>query len=148
MACGNRVEGGTESGGEKSPAEGEDFSAERRLEELAEEIGRVIVAHPAADREALHDYAVSLVRERLPLAEQAIADRDGRTGEGGGEEPERSGVGALGYGALLFLVGPFLFLIFPPVAVALMAVGALLVSWGLVAAVWERRPGADVESDG
>ncbi|MFP6626482.1 MAG: hypothetical protein VCA74_05400 [Deltaproteobacteria bacterium] len=114
-------------------------SCEQRLEALAEDMARVIGASPAADRESLHDYAVSLVRERLPVAAELYDEGVG--GEVEGEEKAATstpGVGALGYGVLMFLIGPFLLMVFPPVGMMILAAGVVLFGWGLVSALFHR----------
>ena len=119
---------------------------EHELEELADRIASTIDSSPAADRESLHDYAVSLVRERLPVADRAGAI-EGAAGEGsspaGTSSGGSGGASALVYGVLLFLVGPFLFLVFPPVGLMLLLSGVLMIGWGLVALLVGRlRAGA------
>jgi hypothetical protein len=62
---------------------------EARLVGLADEMSAVIEGGPVAEREALHDYAVSLVRDRLPVAasdgESGVASAPGDGARGTGE---------------------------------------------------------------
>jgi hypothetical protein len=111
---------------------------EGRIEELAEEIGRLIVCGPAADREALHDYAVSLVREKLPAVDPTPLVLDTPIGD----VPEESGsntAALLGYGVLLIPVGFLMLLVFAPLGALLLAAGvgmaATAVVWALVSKV-------------
>ena len=129
----------------EEPKSGTDSAAleadpERELEALADRIAEVIHASPAADREALHDYAVSLVRERLPVAAELsysadsavpVIGRSATTGSAGG-------VQSLGYGVLLVPIGFFLFWIFPFIGVMLGFAGVAMIVWGLVVAVVSR----------
>jgi hypothetical protein len=132
--------GAPESGSATGPTDVS--AAEARLEALADEIGIVLASSPASEREALHDYAVSLVRERLPAVDggytgKAESDDDAGTVE----TPQRessAAVTSVGYGALLFLPGLLLLLVFPPVGMMLVIVGAGLVAWGVLAAVFVR----------
>lgn len=113
-------------------------TVEERLEALADDVAAVIEEAVPEDREALHDYAVSLVRERLPVAADLIhrgagatgADAD-RTGEVG-----RSDVQAFGYGMLLMPVGFCLIWIFPFIGVMLFGVGAVMMAWGLTVSLF------------
>jgi len=104
---------------------------ERRLERLADDMSATIAEAAAEEREALHDYAVSLVRERLPVAAEMM---DGSMVSDllGTEAAGRSDAQAFGYGLLLLPVGFFLLWIFPFVGVVLCAAGAGLVCWGLM----------------
>ena len=106
---------------------------ERRLEVLAEEIGQVIERGAAEDRESLHDYAVSLVRDQLPVAEAtAPGTGDLATGRGGSKSKGGSNaVTLIGFGFLLVPVGAVLLVVFPPVGLVLLVGGALAVIAGL-----------------
>ncbi len=122
-------------------------SAEASLEALAEEMSDVISGCPDEEREALHDYAVSLVRDALPVA----ADRSFETPTAGAADGSRSGRGgsgaqALGYGILLMPVGFFLFWIFPFIGVMLFVSGALMAAWGLLASLLARVKPQAVEA--
>lgn len=104
---------------------------EGRIEELADEIGRLIVGGPAADREALHDYAVSLVREKLPVVDPTPAVPD--TPSGDVAEGSASNTAALlGYGVLLIPVGFLMLLVFAPLGALLLVAGAGMAVTGVV----------------
>lgn len=117
---------------------------EARLVDLADEISEVIESGPSAEREALHDYAVSLVRERLPVADGS--GMDGTTGPSRTGRARSKGNGAaslFGYGILLIPVGLVLVPVFGLVGFALLLVGVVLASIGLVSGLVGRvRPGA------
>jgi hypothetical protein len=107
---------------------------EGRIEDLAEEIGRLIVSGPAADREALHDYAVSLVREKLPVIDPTPAVPD--TPTGGVTEGYASNAAALlGYGVLLIPVAFLMLLVFAPLGALLLFAGVAMATTGVVAAL-------------
>ena len=104
---------------------------EERLAELADDIGELIERAPVADREALHDYAVSLVREKLPAAVSQPAVRVG------GESPAptmaaAAGVHLIGYGILLLPVGFLMMLVFAPLGTILLFAGVAMSVVGLV----------------
>lgn len=122
-----------ESAAEANDEAAEVAAIESRLEELADEISRSIEGGPVADREALHDFAVSLVRERLPvtLAEGSLSG--GRAPASLSKESSSSTAASLvGYGVLLIPVGFLLCLVFPPVGIMLLVGGSVLVVCGLV----------------
>ncbi len=115
--------------------------AEQRLEALAEEIAVVIGACAAEEREALHDYAVSLVRERLPVAEdneRYSASRAQRASDADGAGGTRV---SAGYGLLLLPVGFVILPVLPPVGVTVMLIGIGLVVVGIVTALFARVGG-------
>ena len=107
---------------------------ERRIEDLAAEIGHLIVSGPAAEREALHDYAVSLVREKLPVVDPtpAVPDRpQGDVAEG----YVSNTASLLGYGALLIPVAFLMFLVFPPLGALLLVAGVGMAAMGILLAL-------------
>lgn len=120
-------------------ATGAAADTEARLESLADDIAEVIDASAPADREALHDYAVSLVRERLPVANDdarfvgGTEDAATRGAEPGGRRV------AAGYGFLLLLVAPLLLLVFPPVGMLLVLAGIGLIVAGVVSSLFARK---------
>lgn len=124
--------------------------AETELESLADEMATRIDASPAADREALHDYAVSLVRERLPVA----ADM-GAAEQGSGDDEQTDiaksggagGAGALGFGLLLFMVGLLLMPVFSPVGLMLLVASVALVLGGLATALLTKVRGGQKEEE-
>ena len=107
---------------------------EGRIEDLAEEIGRLIVGGPVADREALHDYAVSLVREKLPVVEPTPAVHDTPIGDVAQEYASNTAQ-LLGYGVLLVPVGFLMLLVFAPLGALLLAAGVGMAATGLVLAL-------------
>ena len=116
-------------------------AAERRLEALAEEIELVIHGCEPGERDALHGYAVSLVRDRLPQVEVYDDATDG-PGEDDEDEPraKRTGSAAslIGYGILLVLVGIPLLIVFPFMGILLFVAGAGMCLLGLVVTVFSR----------
>ena len=125
---------------------GADSEIEARLEALADEIASVVGDGASDDREALHDYAVSLVRDRMP-----VADEVGR-GVSGAElhaDPASGGQNVgIAYGFLILLVAPLLLLVFPPVGMMLLLTGVAMVLWGLVAGFVARfRSGPAADED-
>ena len=116
-------------------------AAERRLEALAEEMEHVILGCEAGERDALHGYAVSLVRDRLPPVELHDDATDG-LGEDDEDAPrvERTGSAAsfISYGILLVLVGLPLLIVFPFVGILLFVAGAAMCLLGLVLNLFSR----------
>ena len=113
--------------------DGDDSAAmaqiEARLIELADEMSEVIEGSPSSEREALHDYAVSLVRERLPVADGS------QTNAVAGSASESHGSGAaslFGYGVLLIPVGLVLVPVFGLVGFIVLLAGVMLATLGLV----------------
>lgn len=105
---------------------------ESALVRLADEVGTVIERAPFAEREALHDYAVSLVRERLPVADSESAESARRESGRSSQTARSSGAASLvGYGALLAPVGLLLVPVFGLVGMAILLVGVMLASLGL-----------------
>jgi hypothetical protein len=118
-------------------------AAEARLEVLADEIGAVLAASPAAEREALHDYAVSLVRERLPAVDAdysvAAGEDEGKPADLESSTRRTSGaVTSLGYGVLIIFAALPLLPIFGPIGAMLLILGLGMVVWGGLAAVFMR----------
>jgi hypothetical protein len=107
---------------------------ERRIEDLAEQIGCLIATGPAADREALHDYAVSLVREKLPLADPSFAVPGAPRGDAAEEYPSNT-ASLLGYGVLLIPVGFLMLLVFAPLGALLLSAGVAMAVTGIVLAL-------------
>jgi len=112
---------------------------ESRLEELAAEMSQSIEGGPVADREALHDFAVSLVRERLPVAVDGGALSGAAAHASSSKESSSSTAANLvGYGVLLIPVGFLLCLVFRPVGVMLFFGGTVLVVCGVVSGLAAR----------
>lgn len=105
---------------------------ERRLEDLADEVGELIERAPVAEREALHDYAVSLVREKLPAAINQIPTRSAGEHETPVTESGAAGVHLIGYGLLLLPVGFLMMLVFAPLGTILLFAGVAMSVVGLV----------------
>jgi hypothetical protein len=104
---------------------------EDELVRLTDAVGAVIERAPFAEREALHDYAVSLVRERLPIADSGSVASMHAGSEGPSRARRSSGAASLvGYGALLAPIGLLLVPVFGLVGMALLVVGVMLVSLG------------------
>ena len=108
---------------------------EKRIEDLTEEIGRLIVSGPAADREALHDYAVGLVREKLPVIDPTPVVHDTLQGAVPAEEYASSTVQLLGYGVLLIPVAFLMLLVFAPLGALLLAAGVGMAATGGILAL-------------
>jgi hypothetical protein len=98
---------------------------ESGLEDLADEIGRLIEDAPSEEREALHDYAVSLVREKLPAVEQRPAMLTANS-----DETPTNSVSLIGYGFLLLPVAFLMLMVFAPLGAVLMVTGIVLVVAG------------------
>ena len=112
---------------------------ESALVSLADEMSELIEAGPVDDRVALHDYAVSLVRDRLPVMTPAEVGGQGSEGlEGADSSAPRTqtsgstGASLVGYGALLIPVGGILLLLFPGMGLVLVAVGVFMVVSGAI----------------
>jgi hypothetical protein len=106
---------------------------EARLIELADEMGEVIEGGPSSEREALHDYAVSLVRERLPVAEASqVGEAAGSASTRSGESHGSGAASLFGYGVLLIPVGLVLVPVFGLVGFIVLLVGVMLATLGLV----------------
>jgi hypothetical protein len=115
---------------------------ESALVNLADEMSELIEAGPVDDRVALHDYAVSLVRDRLPVMRPAeVRGQDGEELEGAGSADSSelrtqtsgtTGASLVGYGVLLIPVGAILLLLFPGMGVVLVAVGVFMVLSGAI----------------
>jgi hypothetical protein len=120
-------------------------TAERRLEALAEEIGRVIEEGPREEREALRDYAVSLIRNRTEGGE----GQHGEAGEWGVEDqlpeaaPQSSSSAAtlIGYGALLLPAGGLLALVLPPIGLMLGITAFAMIAAGFGLSIFTRVRG-------
>jgi uncharacterized small protein (DUF1192 family) len=107
---------------------------EQRIEALAEEIGRLIVSGPTGEREALHDYAVSLVREKLPVVDPTPAVHDTLTGDVTVEAASNTAT-LLGYGVLLIPVGFLMLLVFAPLGALLLVAAVGMAVAGVVLAL-------------
>ena len=115
---------------------------ESALVSLADEMGELIEAGPVDDRVALHDYAVSLVRDRLPVMTPAgVGGQDDEEQEGADSADSRetrtktsgtTGASLVGYGVLLLPVGGILLLLFPGMGVVLVGVGVFMMLSGAI----------------
>lgn len=111
---------------------------EGRIEELAEQIGRLIDSSPAAEREALHDYAVSLVREKLPVIDPTPAADETAGGDVAAGAGASNTAALLGYGVLLIPVAFLMLLVFAPLGAVLLAAGVGMATMGVVLALVNR----------
>ncbi|MBC8292047.1 MAG: hypothetical protein H8E45_02660 [Proteobacteria bacterium] len=116
----------------KVPRVAEVAEVETWLEDMADELAEVIGRAEAVEQEGLHDYAVALVRDRLPVAEatagRASSNKEGEDSLGG----RGTGVSSFGLGVLLCIVGPLLIPVFPPIGTIFLFVGMGLLAWGLL----------------
>jgi hypothetical protein len=114
------------------PRVAEVAEVETWLEDMADELAEVIGRAEAAEQEGLHDYAVALVRDRLPVAEpsagRASSNKEGEDSLGG----RGTGVNSFGLGVLLCIVGPLLIPVFPPIGMLFLFVGLGLLVWALL----------------
>lgn len=114
------------------PRVAEVAEVEAWLEDMADELAEVIGRAEAVEQEGLHDYAVALVRDRLPVAEPSVgrpsSEKEGEEALGG----RGTGVSSFGLGVLLCIVGPLLIPVFPPIGTLLSFVGLGLLAWGLL----------------
>ena len=115
-------------------------AAERRLADLAAEMGRVVETAPNAEREALREYAVSLVRDNVPIADSSFTDVD----VAGDVEDDRvpasrssSAASLVGYGILLLPVGFLLSIVFP-FGLFLVVDGLLMIGLGVLTSLVTR----------
>jgi hypothetical protein len=106
---------------------------EREIERLATEIGRLIHQADAEIREELAESATALLREeglRAGMEQQAMAQTAQLDARRERINPLAAGIGLMVVGAGLSLLVPFL-------GIALAAIGALAVIWGLILS-WKR----------
>ena len=94
---------------------------EQEIEQLAQEIGRLIQGANPERRDDLKELAFALIREEL------IHKGEGE-GSGGGSTP--APFNPLGTGILIFCLGAGLSFIFGPVGLVLMFGGLIFVVWG------------------
>ena len=107
-----------------------DGGPDQQVEKLVADIAGVIRAAPPGKRAELKDLAEALLRDEISsIVESSVpSDREAR--------PDRSN--PLFAGVLLALVGLGFLLIFPMVAVTLVALGAVLILWGGIMS-WLRK---------
>ncbi len=131
------------------PRVAEVAEVETWLEDMADELAEVIGRAEAAEQEGLHDYAVALVRDRLPVAEpsagRASSNKEGEDSLGG----RGTGVNSFGLGVLLCIVGPLLIPVFPPIGMLFLFAGLGLLVWALLVMLlqkfWSGMTGAWAE---
>lgn len=129
-------------------ADGADFAdsslPEFQLSELAGKMAEIIAKSDPTDRPALHDYALSLVRDAFPTADDLV-DRENRVSSrhvsASGDDRPGSAVTLVGYGVLFLPVGGLLGIVFPPLGVFLVCIGLAMVIAGLLAAGVTRLKG-------
>ncbi|HSE87100.1 MAG TPA: hypothetical protein VLJ79_12815 [Candidatus Binatia bacterium] len=103
------------------PPNGAPEAREQEIEQLAQEIGRLIQGANPERREDLKELAFALIREEL------IHKVEGEE-SGGGSTP--APFNPLGTGILIFFLGAGLSFIFGPVGLVLMLGGLIFVVWG------------------
>ena len=103
------------------PPNGAPEAREQEIEQLAQEIGRLIQGANPERREDLKELAFALIREEL------IHKVEGEE-SGGGSTP--APFNPLGTGILIFVLGAGLSVIFGPVGLVLMFGGLIFVVWG------------------
>ncbi len=94
---------------------------EKRAEQLALRLARLLNEVPGHDREALRELLVERLREETEPIERPEGRGERRAGD----------FNPLGIGIPVFLVGAVLLVIFPPVGLLLLAAAGALVVWGL-----------------
>ena len=99
--------------------------AQARVDELARELAVAINGSEAKNRPEMREYAIEMLRDTVAEPEPETAFE---TGQSEGPAP----LNPLAFGIPLLAVGFLLALIFPPVGLALMAMGALSAGVGLV----------------
>jgi hypothetical protein len=129
-------------------SEGADFddpsSPEFQLNALAGKMVEVIAKSDPTDRPALHDYALSLVRDAFPIADDIAGAEDrasNRHALASAKDRPGSAVTLVGYGMLFLPVGGLLGIVFPPLGVFLVCIGLVMVVAGLIAAFVTRVRG-------
>jgi len=131
---------------EECPVQDNDVgTAERRLSRLAENMAEVIAQSPSVDRAALHDYALSLVRDFFPVSPSIDEQGEVRGGDAdalvGRATHSSNAVTLLGYGALFVPVGALLGIVFPPLGMSLVFGGVVMILLGVLTAVVTRLAG-------
>ncbi len=138
-------EGGTERPEGDSVQNNDVGTAERRLSQLAENMAEIIAQSPSVDRAALHDYALSLVRDFFPVSPSIDGDAEVREDDTdalvGSATHSSNAATLLGYGALFVPVGALLGIVFPPLGVSLVFGGVVMILLGVVTAVVTRLTG-------
>ena len=94
---------------------------EQEIEQLAQELGRLIQGADPEQRDDLKELAFALIREEFI---HKAEDESGRVGS------TPAPFNPLGTGILIFLVGVGLSFIFGPVGLVLMLGGVIFVIWG------------------
>ncbi len=132
------------------PRVAEVAEVETWLEDMADELAEVIGRAEAAEQEGLHDYAVALVRDRLPVAEPSAGRASSNEEREDSLRGRGTGVSSFGLGVLLCIVGPLLIPVFPPIGMLILAFGGGLLAWGLLLMLlqkfWSGMTGAWAES--
>jgi len=103
------------------PPNGAPEAREQEIEQLAQEIGRLIQGANPERQEDLKELAFALIREEL------IHKVEGE-GSAGGSTP--APFNPLGTGILIFVLGAGLSFVFGPVGLVLMFGGLIFVVWG------------------
>ena len=100
---------------------------ERRVQVLAREITDTINAGGVEEREFLREFAVNLLRDGVQIDEPPAA-----------AVTSARAFNPFGIGIPLFLMGAVLVFLFPPVGLVLFAAAALVLAWGMGAALLAR----------
>jgi hypothetical protein len=120
---------------------------ERRLEALADEIGRIIEDGPREEREALRDYAVCLIRNQSQARAEdfaGAAEPFDAAGDRPSSDQAPSGSSAatlIGYGFLLLPAGGLLVLVLPPIGLMLGLTAFVMIATGMGVSVIARIRG-------
>ncbi len=105
-----------------SPNSGQQIP-EEEVEQLAQDIGRLIRAVEPQGREELKELAYTLIREEM---------NEGAAGEGVTEGSPAGPFNPLGVGVLILVLGAGLSFIFGPVGLLLMLGGLIFILWGAI----------------
>jgi len=114
---------------------GPDAAARRRaldaqVEDLAQQMARVVNSADVEDRQDMREYAIELLKEETELGDTPAVRPAGHG---------TTQTNPLGIALLLGVVALPLLLLFPPFGVTMLGVAALMGLWGLVATLL-RRP--------
>jgi len=107
----------------------EERALQRKVESLAREIAEAINAGQADEREVLREFAVNVVRDQVRVVDtRALAAAAG----GGSFSPAAVAIPFL-------MMGGVLIFLFPLMGLAMFGAAALMIGWGVVAALLARR---------
>lgn len=103
----------------------ENSAAQTRVDELARELATAINESEAKNRPEMREYAIEMLRD-------TVAEAVPETAAVGAQGDRPAPLNPLAFGIPLIAVGFLLALIFPPVGLALMALGGLSAGVGLL----------------